>query len=373
MLKKMLSLLLALCFAFSIGIAEEQKQTLIEAEEGVTTALQIRSLESDRAVGILGVESDPQQRRWKDFSDVFTSFVKKNWNVDVVFSDALWSNGQWLHLVDLGSVIMRIYTTNNTLDGLIREITLTGIQKECTPDVQVLTGAAYWAAAQYGDYGKYTMQIVFMEDHSADWFTKEPLPVWVENGYQLTYGRNEMDCPYGRITYAEELPTEGGYVPFDPEGLENIQSERTVDDLLEKLKGAAETGPMKGYISAPVLPETWQSAMDGRMYQIVWDDCALLLYTDGNGTYLRSATLTSMSGETVSACMHLFPLYNAIARPNEDMQPLLSAITGGHGTWEDMRSLSPFCVIDGVMLQCEVQEIGGNELPIAYICGAREK
>ena len=95
MLKKMLSLLLALCFAFSIGIAEEQKQTLIEAEEGVTTALQIRSLESDRAVGILGVESDPQQRRWKDFSDVFTSFVKKNWNVDVVFSDALWSNG-WI-------------------------------------------------------------------------------------------------------------------------------------------------------------------------------------------------------------------------------------------------------------------------------------
>ena len=55
------------------------------------------------------------------------------------------------------------------------------------------------------------------------------------------------------------------------------------------------------------------------------------------------------------------------------MQPVLSAITGGHGTWEDMCALSPFCVIDGVMLQCNVQEIGGNELPIAYICGAQEK
>ncbi len=44
-------------------------------------------------------------------------------------------------------------------------------------------------------------------------------------------------------------------------------------------------------------------------------------------------------------------------------------ITGGHGTWEDMRALNPFCMMDGVMLQCDMQETGWNELPIAYICG----
>ena len=35
-----------------------------------------------------------------------------------------------------------------------------------------------------------------------------------------------------------------------------------------------------------------------------------------------------------------------------------------------MCALSPFCVLGGVMLQCGLQEINGDELPIAFICGA---
>ena len=372
MLKKWMILMLALILAIPAGMAEEQKQKLIEAQEGETAAMQIRSLESDAAVGILGVESEPQQRRWEDFSTVFTKFVKKNWDVDVQFSCAIWSNGRWLHLLDMGYVILQAETTDDTADGLFREVTVTGFVKECAPDVQVLTGAAYWAAAQYGEYGKYVMQIVFMEDHSEDWFTKEPVRIWIENGYQLAYGLNDNDCPYGRIAFAEDLPTVGGYAPFDPEGMEGIQPGQTVEGLLERLKSAAKNGPMSNLITAPSLPETWQNVMDGRMYQIVWDDCALLLYTDGEGLSLRSATLSCMSGDTVSACMHLFPLYDAIVNPDTDEQDLLSCITGGHGTWEDMCALQPFCVMDGVMLQCDAQEISGNELPIAYICGAKE-
>ncbi len=372
MLKKILSILAACVLLFSAAAAEQEQPQLIEAQPGEPAAMQIRSLESDAAVGILGVESEPQQRRWEDFSTVFTNFVKKNWDEDVRFSDAIWSNGRWLHLLDMGYVTLRAETTDDTADGLIREVTLTGYMKEFAPDVQVLSGAAYWAAAQYGEYGKYTMQIVFMEDHSSDWFTKEPFPIWIENGYQLSYGLNEMDCPCGRITYAEDLPTARGYAPFDWEGMENIKQEVTVEGLLDRLKAASEGGPMSGYITAPALPEMWQDVMEGRMYQIVWDDCALLLYSDGEGLSLGSAALVCMSGDTVSACMHLFPLYNAIASPEEDMQSLLSCITGGHGTWEDMCALQPFCVMNGVMLQCDVQEIGGNELPIAYICGTEK-
>ena len=157
MLKKWMILILVLILAFPAGIAEEQKQKLIEAQEGETAAMQIRSLESDAVVGILGVESEPQQRRWEDFSTVFTKFIKKNWDVDAQFSDAIWSNGRWLHLLDVDSVTLQAETTDDTADGLIREVTLTGFAKECAPDVQVLTGAAYWAAAQYGEYGKYVM------------------------------------------------------------------------------------------------------------------------------------------------------------------------------------------------------------------------
>jgi len=373
MLKKLISMLALFALLLSAAAAEQDQPRLIEAEAGETAAMQIRSLESDAAVGILGVESEPQQRRWEDFSTVFTIFVKKNWDEDVQFSDAVWSNGRWLHFLDMGYVTIQVETTDNTADGLIREVTLTGFVKECIPDVQVLTGAAYWAAAQYGEYGKYVMQIVFMEDHAQDWFTKEPLPLWIENGYQLAYGLNDRDRPYGRITFAEDLPIAGGYVPFDPDGMESIHPEQSVEGLLARLKAAAENGPMSSFVTAPVLPETWQNAMDGRMYQIKWDDCTLILYTDGKGEILRIATLSCLSGDTVSACMHLFPLYDAIVRPDTDEQAFLPCITGGHGAWEDMCALSPFCVMDGVMLQCDVQTIGENELPVAYICGAVEK
>ena len=35
-----------------------------------------------------------------------------------------------------------------------------------------------------------------------------------------------------------------------------------------------------------------------------------------------------------------------------------------------MCALSPFCVLGGVMLQCGLQEINGDELPVAFICGS---
>ena len=113
MLKKWMILILVLILAIPAGMAEEQKQKLIEAQEGETAAMQIRSLESDAVVGILGVKSEPQQRRWEDFSTVFTNFVKKNWDADVQFSDAVWSNGRWLHLLDMGSVTLQAETMDD--------------------------------------------------------------------------------------------------------------------------------------------------------------------------------------------------------------------------------------------------------------------
>ena len=371
MLKKIISILLLSALLFSAAAAEQDQPHLIEAQEGETTAMQIRSLESDAAVGILGVESDPQQRRWEDFATVFTVFVKKNWDADVQFSDAIWSNGRWMHLADMGSVVLRVDTTDETPDGLLQEVRVCGLQKNYASDVQVITAAAYWAAAQYGAYGKYVMQIVFMEDHDEDWFTKEPAKIWIENGYQLSFSLNDMDCPLGRIAFAEDLPTAGGYAPFDPKGLNNIPMERTVESLLDKLTKDAENGPFSGMISAPAPYKDWEKDSSGASFiGLKWDDCMLMIYTDAGKTQVHSVALSCMSGDTVSACLHLFPLYSAIASPDEDIFSLLSLITGGHGTWEDMCALNPFCVINGVMLQCDVQKIDGDELPIAYIGGA---
>ena len=75
----------------------------------------------------------------------------------------------------------------------------------------MLTGAAYWAAARYGDFGKYVMQIVFGEDHTDDWFETEPISIWLENGFLLQYGTNDAGYPYGEISFTEDLEVTGGY------------------------------------------------------------------------------------------------------------------------------------------------------------------
>ena len=56
--------------------------------------------------------------------------------------------------------------------------------------------------------------------------------------------------------------------------------------------------------------------------------------------------------------------------PEEDMLSLLSGVSGGCGSWEAMSTLSPYCVISNTMLQCDIQNYGGMEIPAAYICGS---
>ncbi len=375
MKRRMLLILAAALLIFSTASAEQTAPKLIEAQEDEYAAMQIRSLESDDVVRILGVESAPQQRTDQEFAQVFTTFMKKNFNVDVHLSDILWTDGHWIRLFDAGSVIIRVYLTDNTEQAVVREVTLNAAEKDDAMDVQVLSVAAYWAAAQYGEYGKYTMQIVAMEDHSEDWFLDEPVSIWQENGYQLSFGQTANGYPQGRVAFMEDLPQDGGFLPFDPEGMENIPSERTVEELFAHLKADAKNGPFAAFLEAPEMPNAWQDTESGRIYQIMWDDCALILYTDASGRHVQSATLCTLSGDTVSACMHLFPLYEALVgqEANAETATLLPSLAGGHGTWEDMSALKPYCVMNRVMLQCDLLEINGNELPIAYICGAFEQ
>ena len=375
MLKRFISVLILFFLFLSAAYAEQDQPRLIEAQEGEPAAMQIRSLESGEAVVILGVESEPRPQTYQEFAPVFATFMKKNFDADVHWSDVLWSDSHWVRLYDAGPVILHAYLTDDTEQAIVREVTLTATEKDDAVDVQALSIAAYWAAAQYGEYGKYTMQIVAMEDHSEDWFLDEPVSIWRENGYQLSFRRTDDGYPQGRVKLMEDVPQTGGFLPFDPESMQNISSERTVEELFARLKDNAENGPLAAFLKAPVLPDTWKDTKDGRIYQIPWDDCLLILYTEASGEYVHSAALCALSGDTVSACMHLYPLYEALAglEANEENAALLPDLTAGHSTWRGMCALEPYCVINRVMLQCALQEINGNELPIAYICGADER
>lgn len=373
MLKRLICCLLILCL-MPLALGEEAPPQFIYAQEGQPAALRISSLESDQSVNILGMESEPVQRTWADFSQTFITFLKKNWDVDVTFSDAVWSDGRWIRIFDAGYVIVHAVTTDDTDEGLVKEILLYGMEMDASPDVQVLSGACLWAAARYSEQTQaFLLQLLMYEDHTEDWFLEEPMRIWVENGFQLSFGRTEMGYPLGRVAYTEELEIQGGYAPMGDD-VPNIQPVYPLEQMWQKLCQDAEIGPLSGYLSVPVLPDTYDVLDGGRVYQVEWDDCYIVLYTDADGAYLQSAMMACMSGDTVSACLHLYPLFNAIAAPEEDLLPLTSTVMGGHGTWTEMSALSPMCVVNGVMLQCEESEFAeGRIIPFVLIGGAEPK
>ncbi|MBE5787272.1 MAG: hypothetical protein E7324_06995 [Clostridiales bacterium] len=372
MLKRLLCILLMLCLTpLALGEEAQTQPQFIYAQEGQPSALQISSLEGDQSVKILGIESEPVQRTWADFSQTFTTFLKKNWDVDVAFSDAIWSDGRWIRIFDAGYVIIHAVTTDDTDEGLVKEILLYGTEMDAGPDVQVLSGACLWAAARYSKQTQaFLLQLLMYEDHTEDWCTEEPTNIWVENGFQLSFGRTEMGYPLGRVAYTEELEIQGGYATMGDD-VPNIQPVYPLEQMWQKLCQDAEIGPLSGYLSVPVLPDAYDVLDGGRVYQVEWDDCYIVLYTDADGAYLQSAMLACMSGDTVSACAHFYPLYNAIAAPEEDLMPLTSTVMGGHGTWTEMSALFPLCVVNGVAVQCIEEEIQeGYVLPVVYIYGA---
>ena len=361
----MLALVLAACL--SLAAAEgAAAPKLIEAQPGEPAAMQIRSLESDHVVGILGVESEPLPCAWGDFNGTISQQLK-----GITFSPAYWSDGSWVRLFDSYDLVIRVYVTDETDDALIRSVIVNTPSKDGALDVQTVTAIAYAAAAHVGTYGTYTVRIVLSEDHSEDWFTTAPIQIWTENGYTLTYGQTDgLGLPCGEVQFVGETAVTGGYLPLEndyvylPEG-------KTPAALMEALTEQSNSGTLASMLSKPVWPETYETEEDGRVYLMEWDDCLAVIFTDETGENLRVVSLMSMSGDTTSMCVHLYPLFVAVSGgPVEDMM-LISAFIGGNGTWDDMCGLAPYCVMNGVQLQCSLTDMGnGTELPMADICGA---
>ncbi len=366
----LLAVMLMCCMPFIPAQGEEAAAPkLIEAQGGEPAAMQIRSLETNEAVGIIGVESDPMPCTWREFSTTMAGMLE-----GVSFSPAFWSDGSWVHLTDSYDLVIRVYTTDETDEGLIQSVWVNTPSSEGTGDVQAVATLAYYAAAQPGMYGTYIVQIALAEDHSTDWFTDEPVRIWTENGYTLSFRQTEsFGLPCGTVQFAEPMTVSGGFLPLD-EYYVDLPEGKSPAALIEALTEQAAGGPLASWLTVPVLPDTFETKDDGRAYFMTWDDCLVIFYTDETGENLQVVNLFSMSGDTNSMCLHLYPLYISVAgRQAEDMM-LISAFLGGNGTWDDMSRLEPYSVMNGVQLRCSWADMGdGNELPMAEICGAEPR
>ena len=359
-----------MCYWAVIAAAEDvPAPKFIEAGEGTMTALQISSLDDGRTVGIIGIESEPVPCTWKDFYTAMNEQFE-----DIPFTSAYWSDGRWVHLVSTYDLVIRIYTTDATDDGLVQSVWVNTPNADGAEDVQIVTACAFYAAARPGTYGYYAVSIALEEDHSADWFTEQPTHVWMENGYAFSFCKTDnFGLPCGMVEYSEQMPVSGGYLPLEeeyyylPEGI-------STSDLIDELAKQANSGPLASWLTAPILPDKYDTDEDGRVYPVEWDDCVVFLYTDETGENLQIVTALSLSGDTNSMCIHLYPLYIAVAGGQVEDLMVLSAFVGGNGTWDDMSRLEPYCVINGVLLQCSSFSMDdGTALPWADICGAEER
>lgn len=369
-MKKLLTVLVAACLIVVFACAEETTPKYITAQEGEPYAIQIRSLEGDKSVGIHGIESEPVARSFADFRDVFIGFIRKNWEAEAAFSEAVWSDGAFVHICDMGDVVLRVYTAGAQDDAQFIRAQVTDGTPDDAFDVQVVAGAAFWAAAQYSEAGKMVMQIVFIEDHSEDWFADEPSTIWSENGYALTYGRTATGMAYGDIVFSEEIPVKGGYLSLDEEEDGDIHSGLTVPLFLQRMQSLIDEGPFSGQIAVPELPKEKKQDSAGEHYEIIWDDCGLNLYTAKGSDLVTGAALYSLSRDTVSMCMHTFYVYLAAAGQDAESLLLMPALVGGSGTWPEMTKLNPYCVMNGVALQCTEENMLFMKVPKAIIYGA---
>ena len=102
----------------------------------------------------------------------------------------------------------------------------------------------------------------------------------------------------------------------------------------------------------------------------MWDDCGLNLYTAKGSDLVTGAALYSLSRDTVSMCMHTFYVYLAAAGQDAESLLLMPALVGGSGTWPEMTKLNPYCVMNGVALQCTEENMLFMKVPKAIIYGA---
>ncbi len=372
-MKRIICVLVAImmcCMTVVSAVADDVAvPRFIEAKEGTTAAMQISSLDDGRSIGIIGIESEPVPCTWNDF---YTAMSEQFEGIE--FSPAYWSDGCWVHLLDTYSLVIRVYTTSETDDGLVQSVWVNTPYADGAVDVQVVTTCAFYAAARPGTYGSYAVSIALEEDHSADWFTEQPIQIWEENGFAFSFCQTDnFGLPCGTVKYSEQMPVSGGYLPLEdeyyylPDGI-------SLADLIDRLAEQATSGPLASMLTAPVMPNKYDTDEDGRIYSVEWDDCLVVLYTDGTGENVQVVNVVSMSGDTNSMCVHLYPLYIAVSGGQMEDLMLISAFVGGNGTWDDMSKLEPYCVINGVLLQCSSFSMDdGTALPWADICGAEKR
>ena len=176
-----------------------------------------------------------------------------------------------------------------------------------------------------------------------------------------------------QLLFSEPAAVSGGYLPLEKEYILLPEGKRP-KELMDALKKQATEGPLSSYLSAPILPKTYETNADGRVYLVEWDDRLLILLTDPTGDDLLVVNLFSLSGNTNSMCVHLYSLYASVAGIEAEDILLIAAFVGGDGTWDDMSRLTPYCVVNEVQLQCSFADMGnGQVLPEAEICGAKGK
>ena len=210
----------------------------------------IAVMDDGKVVGIIGVESEPMPCTWKDFCAAMNEQFE-----DIPFTPAYWSDSRWVHLVSTYDLVIRIYTTDATDDGLVQSILVNTPYADGAEDVQIVTACAFHAVAQPGTYGSYAVSIALEEEHSDDWFTEQPIQIWMENGYAFSFCQTDnFRLPCGMVEYLEQMQVSGGYLPLEdeyyylPDGI-------STSDLIDELSAQANSGPLASWLSAPVLPD----------------------------------------------------------------------------------------------------------------------
>lgn len=368
-MKTLITWLLTLCVlltcAGSAEGASQEQLIFAPSDDNASPGLQISGKDQDGndvTRNIIGVVSEPVPRAYSLFFESYQGILSTVFNAESWLSNYAYSNGAWARAESFGRCCVVVYTSGESALDEVIHISVTGDAQSANM-VLALAAACMMSAGNVGQMGTAAMYALMMDSAPARYF-ENPVDVWLENGYQLSFGTDDMGVLYGNITYTQDLPVKSGYLPLDPDALISLSNNLSLKQFGERLAAFCPTFGL----TAPEIPDTYDVESDARVYRFYWDDCAVVL-SASDAPYIAHIALASVSENTSSLWLRAMLMYNAVTdAPITDFE-WIALLAGSGGGWQRLTELSPYAVYRDAMLSC----VTSGDMPCALITGAISK
>ena len=328
-----------------------------------TQADVVTSTGEDGSTQLEGIAGDPVPCTYGSFERLLVKNMAK-FDVQCKLTDAVYSNGSWVHVMVGDGFWLLAKATGPQEDALVTNIRVVGYP-DAAGDVLFIASMSMAVTAKCGQIGLGIMYLLMGDNEPENFFSKEPYRYWYESGFDMILG-SQGEYSYASIEYQLPLETQLTYETLGMEDASVAMVENAIP-LADLISMMDAYGAFFG-LSPIVFKEPVDIGYGVWISMAEWAGCFVSALSIEKGGPIGSVVVTGYSGDTNYAWAASMGAFMAVSGiPKEEILPY-TFFSGERGTWDDLCLMKPYAVVNGVMLQCFVEE----DTPVAYICAAVE-